>query len=358
MTPEKNSGTKDFDPNDVGLEGTLFGLPEVSPEDADVIVFPVPWDTTTSYRPGTSKAPKAIVDASAQIDFYLPDIADTTSIKYAVSDKLDHLSDLNDEMRPKAETVINTLSEGKELEDPKLLEEINAASEQVNQQVQEVCGELLDQKKTVVLLGGDHSTPLGFMRALAERYSEFGVLHIDAHADLRDAYEGFTYSHASIMRNATKIPQITKFVQVGIRDYCEAEVKYAESLGGRVKMFTSEAIADNQAEGATWSDLVDEIVFNLPQNVYISFDIDGLKQEYCPSTGTPVPGGLEYEQALYLLKQVVKSGKTIIGADLNEVGYDPNNEWDAVVGMRLLFRLCTSAACSQGKLKRKNGVRL
>ena len=205
----------------------------------------------------------------------------------------------------------------------------------------------------VALLGGDHSTPLGLMQALATKYDNFGILQIDAHADLRDAYEGFEFSHASIMFNALKIPQISKLVQVGIRDYCEAEANLIKNSNGRVVTFFDQAIKEKQYEGASWANVCDEIIKQLPDNVYISFDIDGLDPKLCPHTGTPVAGGFEFAEIVFLIKRVVASGKKIISFDLVEVacGDVENEEWDANVGARMLFKLCNWMGVSQGKLK-------
>jgi agmatinase len=197
----------------------------------------------------------------------------------------------------------------------------------------------------VGLVGGDHSTPLGFMEALAEKHSEFGILQIDAHCDLRKAYEGFEFSHASIMYNALKLRQVKKLVQVGIRDWCEEENNYIRSSKGRVVTFFDHAMKRSLYEGTSWKSLCDKIVSQLPKNVYVSFDIDGLDPKLCPSTGTPVPGGLEFEQAVYLIEQVVRKGKKIIGFDLNEVAPGAD-EWNGNVGARMLYKMCNLAAAS------------
>src|SRR5690606_4529172 len=111
--------------------------------------------------------------------------------------------------------------------------------------------------------------------SLASQYSDFGILHFDAHMDLRKAYEGFTYSHASIMYNAIQIPQISKLVQVGIRDFCEQEVDVVKS-SSKVKVFTDADLKKAQFEGKTWQQQVDEIISLLPEHVAVSFDIDAL----------------------------------------------------------------------------------
>jgi agmatinase len=222
----------------------------------------------------------------------------------------------------------------------KSLKEINEGSEFLNNWVFERTKELMDSGKLVALLGGDHSTPLGYFKAIADRHGEFGILQIDAHCDLRKAYEGFNYSHASIMYNALEeIPQLTKIVQVGIRDYCEEEVDYINTHKNRVVAYFDKDIKERQYEGETWKTIVDEMIAQLPAKVYISFDIDGLDPKLCPHTGTPVQGGFETEQVFYLFKKLLQSGRKFVGFDLNEVGVS-HDEWDENVGARCLFKMC------------------
>ncbi|WP_293088196.1 arginase family protein [Moorena sp. SIO3H5] len=165
--------------------------------------------------------------------------------------------------------------------------EIYNPSSTLNHWVYTQALELLEQGKLVGVVGGDHSVPLGLMQALAQKHEEYGILQIDAHADLRQAYEGFTYSHASIMYNALKLPQISRLVQVGIRDVCEAEMAMVNS-DSRVVMFDDWQLKANAYEGITWAAQCHKIISNLPDQVYISFDIDGLNPSYCPHTSTPV----------------------------------------------------------------------
>jgi agmatinase len=198
----------------------------------------------------------------------------------------------------------------------------------------------LARGKIVGVVGGDHSTPFGCIQAYAEKYPGLGVLHLDAHADLRDAYEGFTWSHASIMFNVmTRVPGVKKLVQVGIRDFGEAEHDFITRSDGRVKTFYDAALKAGQFAGLPWRDEVDRIVRELPQHVYLSFDVDGLDPTLCPHTGTPVPGGLSFAQACALIEGVVRAGKRIVGFDLNEVAPGPDDEWDANVGARLLYKM-------------------
>jgi agmatinase len=228
----------------------------------------------------------------------------------------------------------------------KTLKEINQGSLFLNDWVYEQTTALMNAGKLVGLLGGDHSTPFGYFKAIADKYSDFGILQIDAHCDLRNAYEGFNFSHASIMYNALeKIPGLKKLVQVGIRDYCEEELDYINNSNGRVVSFFDKNIKTRQYEGETWKSIVDEIVNTLPQQVFISFDIDGLDPKLCPHTGTPVQGGFETEQVFYLLHKVHLSGRKIVGFDLNEVGVS-HNEWDENVGARVLYKLCNLLTAS------------
>jgi agmatinase len=219
----------------------------------------------------------------------------------------------------------------------KLLAAINQECQSVNQWLFEQTQAALKQGKKVAVIGGDHSVPLGYLQALATQYSDFGILHIDAHSDLRDAYEGFQFSHASIMFNALKIPQITKLVQVGIRDLCQDEVDLVRHSGGRVSAYYDPMLKQKLYAGTTWLELCKQIVAELPQQVYVSFDVDGLDPKLCPNTGTPVPGGLELEQVFCLFREVVNSGRSLIGFDVCEVG---NGEWDGNVGARSVYKLC------------------
>jgi agmatinase len=167
--------------------------------------------------------------------------------------------------------------------------------------------------------------------------------------DLREAYEGFTYSHASIFWNVLQRKGITQLTQVGIRDYCEAEALFAKELAGRVAVFFDQQLQEQAFQGISWQEQCTRIIATLPEKVYISFDIDALDPKLCPNTGTPVPGGLSLPQALYLIKQLVSGGRTIIGFDLNEVG-GLGCTWDGNVGARVLYKLCNWLGRSNGRI--------
>jgi agmatinase len=250
-----------------------------------------------------------------------------------------------------AQEIIEAQENGEDISKNKSLtkdlEIINLACRKLHDEVREKSLEWMAKGKKVVLLGGDHSTPLGYYEALSKIHSNFGILHIDAHMDFRIAYEGFTYSHASIMYNALKIDAISQMVQVGIRDFCEEEVNVFHQNKDRVEVYSNQKMQNNFFEGKNWKQQCDEIISKLPQKVCVSFDIDGLEAWYCPTTGTPVPGGLSFDMASYLINQLANSGKEIIGFDLVEVAPNENDDWDGNVGARLLLTLCGAMLKSQ-----------
>lgn len=333
---------KRFDPSATGVKnGRYFGFP-YSLEEAETVVYPVCWDVTTSYGGGASKGPDAILDASPQLDFFDFDYPSAWENRIGTHPG-NALCKENDRWRSEALRVIAALESGDDISRHRtVLEKINAACRGVNDRTKEDTSALLSQGKKVVLLGGDHSCPLGYMEALAEKHGSFGILHIDAHADLRQAYEGFEYSHASIMYNALQLPQVTKLVQVGIRDVSPGEIDRITGSDGRICLWDDYSTGRKLFEGGNWAAICRDIVSCLPEKVYVSFDIDGLDPSLCPGTGTPVPGGLGFQQASFLLSCLKESGREIIGADLCEVCPSAaDNEWDANVGARILYKLCS-----------------
>ena len=311
-----------YNPSDVGkVNGNLFGLP-FDYDSAQIIIFGVPWEVTVSYRPGTASAPQQILDASPQLDLYdfdrphgwkrgiyMPPIDPDTIAK-------------NNYYRQQAALIIDRLEQGQSLSsEPDLtgvLADINKAGEDLNSWLFDRTQTAMQAGKKVGVIGGDHSVPLGYMQALAKRYADFGILH------------------ASIMFNALKIPQISKLVQVGIRDVSEVEINEIEKSQGRAVAYYDSLIKQQLYAGSNWLSICQEAIAHLPQQVYISFDVDGLDPKLCPETGTPVPGGLELEQAFCLCREVIKSGRDIIGFDVCEVG---NAEWDGNVGARIVYKL-------------------
>lgn len=340
-----------FNPNGSGIEGNLFGLP-FTPQTAELVIIPVPWEVTVSYHGGASLGPAAILNASLQVDLFLKDIPDAWKLGISMLPVPKSMEQESSRLRElSTQYLIRLEKDGTIQPGEPLLQKINESCENLNIYVKSTVTKLIREGKMVALLGGDHSIPLGYLRALPNFYARFGVLQIDAHADLRKSYQGFTYSHASIMYNALKIPAINRLVQVGIRDLCEEESEIIDRARGRIVTFYDEDIKSAVYAGKTWDTICDKIVEVLPENVYISFDIDGLDPKLCPNTGTPVAGGLEFYQVIHLLKRIVVAGKRIIGFDLNEVAPAMDNDWDANVGARLLYQLANWMAVSRGRLR-------
>jgi agmatinase len=339
----KASKIKSFDPNSpADPNAQVYGLPFTCAE-ADIVLVPVPWEVTTSYGGGTSRGPAAIREASFQVDLFNPEFPGLWKRGVAMDEIPADLRKQSDHLKKQAALVMETLTgsatEKQKAKAAKALALINAECAVMNTWVEKRCAYWMDQGKLVGLIGGDHSTPLGLFKAQAKRHKRFGILHIDAHLDLRIAYEGFTFSHASIMHNALGIPQLERVVSVGIRDFCAQENEVFLKSKDRVRIVRSADLRALQYEGATWKEQCELIIAALPEKVHISFDIDGLDPMLCPNTGTPVPGGLQFEEATYLLSRLAKR-RTIIGFDLVEVSPGKHDEWDANVGARMLWHLC------------------
>jgi len=345
----KSEKIKNYNPNDIGnTNAGMFGLP-FTQDECEIVLLPVPWEVTVSYGGGTAKGPQAIFDASYQVDMYDPFVKDAWKMGIYYDKPEKSIRSKSHALRLKAEKIIDDLSVGKK-PNLKVIDEINRECRKLNELVKLKCLHFLNQNKTLGLLGGDHSTPLGMMQALAENFGDFGILQIDAHADLRNAYEGFEFSHASIMFNALKIKEVKKLVQVGIRDYCDEELQVINHSKGRVHTFFDRDIKQAQYIGENWSNTCDKIIAALPDKVYLSFDIDGLDPKLCPHTGTPVAGGFETEHVLMLLEKAVMAGKKFIAFDINEVTPGPKgDDWDANVAARLLYRIANLVAYSQGR---------
>lgn len=324
-------------------DGGIFGLP-FTEEDAKIIIQPIPWEVTTSYGGGTALAPQSILEASHQLDLFDINFKNAYQNGYYLKEVSQKLFEKNQALKTKAQKIIQKNELGQELtaKEHSDLEEINQSSSQLNQDIYQQTQEILKGEKFPALLGGDHSTPFGQIQAVMEKHPKASILHVDAHHDLRRAYQGFTHSHASIFYNVMESNWAPKkLVQVGIRDFCEEEYSYSQNDPRQVCFYDSQ-IQEKIFQGQSWQSLCEEIVSQLSDDVYISCDIDGLSPDFCPNTGTPVPGGLSYQQFVYLLKTLHTQKKRIIGFDLVEVAPDPKqvSEFDSNVGARILFQLC------------------
>lgn len=335
-----------FDPDSPGIaNGNFFGLP-CDINDSSLVIIAVPWDVTVSYGSGAAAGPEAMINASLQIDLF--DLHNPEGWKKGIATIPPQKSmyEKNEKLRRQALKVIKHLEKGGSEDDNEIaanIEAVNVGCEEMNEYVRSVSEGLLAAGKKVCIAGGDHSTPLGLIQALGERFPKFGILHIDAHADLRKAYEGFGYSHASVMYNVLNTCEsVSSLVQVGVRDLCSEERELALA-DDRITQFDDYMLNAEKFHGRNWVSVCADIIERLPHNVYISFDIDGLSPDNCPGTGTPVPGGLSFHEAVYLVGKVRESGREIIGFDLCEVAPGETGEFDANVGARVLFKLCNIA---------------
>lgn len=325
----------DFDPDSPAAGDGFFGLPH-TPEEAGVVVVPVPWEATCSYRRGTAAAPRAILEASGQVDLHDAETGSPWRAGLAMEPVDERIAQADAEAGPDARRVI--AAGGPETDELKeACRRVDAASEMVNEIVRGRTEAILDRGAIPAILGGDHSVPFGAIAAAAARHPGLGVLHVDAHADLRESFEGFTWSHASIFHNVLyRIDGIERLVQVGIRDLGEREHALAEAEP-RLDTWLESRVGWLLAGGEPWIRICNRMIEPLPEEIWLSVDVDGLDPSLCPSTGTPVPGGLSWREMLVLLRVVGESGRRIVGFDLCEV--TPGTEWDAIVGARLLYKM-------------------
>ncbi len=339
-----------FDPDAAAKPGSgIFGL-LCTREESRIVLIPVPFDATTSYGGGASLGPQAILEASSQVDLYDHQFGRVYERGIFMEDIHEGIAWLSRRARDIARPIIEGGgADPADTDAAAALAEVNRASERVNEFVDRRVRAALAEGKVPGIVGGDHSTPFAAIRACAETAGPegLGVLQIDAHMDLRESFEGFMWSHASIMWNVLNlVPRVTRLVQVGIRDFGEGELKVVKESGGRVATHFDLDWFTRLARGERLEALCDDAVDALPRDVYVSFDIDGLDPSLCPHTGTPVPGGLPFNAAAMLLKALRDSGRKVAGFDLNEVTPDPSgeNQWDANVGARVLYKMCGCAA--------------
>ena len=336
-----------IDPNAAAVsDGGLYGLPS-EPENAQFQVFGVPFEATTSFRMGTARGPAAIFGASHQVELFDFEFAKPYEAGIAWMGELAEFEELNlqgsalalevRELRAKEEQT------GEQVQ-AKLVR-INEIGVKVNRRVHALASAALALHKTPVFLGGDHSIPFGAWQAAAENHPGFGLLQFDAHADLRAAYEGFTWSHASVVNNALReIDGLQRVVQVGIRDICDEELSLIAACEDRVRTLFDR---DWVSAGSSQRERARDHIAALPDQIWISFDIDALDPTLCPNTGTPVPGGLDWQGIGIWLSEIAGSGKRVIGIDLVEVAPGSSRPvgtgWDEIVAARLLYRLIGAA---------------
>lgn len=337
-----------FDPEGTfGENSSLFGLPK-DMEEASLKILPIAWEVTTSFRRGTSQGPSAIFEASKQMDLYHPYWRKTyeKGIHWDAT-CLEKSLTLNNEFSPQAQKIISLLESNGEVSSD-LFNYVNEGSNKLNDFVYNSSINALTQNYTPALVGGDHSTPYGLIQALTEKYKgDFTIVHFDAHFDLRDAYQGFTHSHASIMKNVLDLPSTPKILQLGLRDFSESEILMAQE---KTQFLLDLEFQQMKSKGTALNDIFKTTFQGLSENIYVSFDIDGLTPEFCPSTGTPVPGGFTFSEATAALRHFNETGHKLIGFDLVETSPNPTEKsigLDEIFASRLLYELSCFALSSR-----------
>lgn len=332
-----------FDPSGAAdLSLGIFGLP-FPREQSALVVIPVPFEATVSYGVGTGRGPEAVRTASAQVDLLDRRFGDVWKSGIHLEDARREFAEWGERARQLAAPIISR--GGAEAGDSEVIAEIDDLGSRAAELVEKRVAAALAEGRIPCVLGGEHAVSLGALRACGAHHGEIGILQIDAHMDLRRAFEGFRYSHASVMLNALEeVPSVSRLVQVGIRDFCAEEVEFAQARADQVVTHYDDDMFDPASRGESYGDMCRRIVEDLPESVYVTFDIDGLDPSLCPHTGTPVPGGLGFREASTLLETLARSGRKIVGCDLVEVAPgEDGSEWDANVGARMLFRLCMAA---------------
>jgi len=294
-----------FNPNGVGVKGSLFGLP-FSSDEADIVIIPVPWDVTVSYGEGTALAPQHVLEASSQIDYEIPGKSKLYETKVALSEIPEMWLSKDEDLRPLAADYIDWLEQGQNPEEAeemsKRLIKINAECAQLMDYVEQVTLDWKAHGKKTILLGGDHSAP----------------------------------PHASIMHNVLQEHAEVKLVQVGIRDYCEEERLKIEGEPNRIITFFDNTLKKERFEGISWQAQCDRIIAALPQYVYISIDIDVIDPAFAPATGNPEPGGLTSREFIYLISRINKM-INLKAIDLVEINPDKDKgELTVKLGAKIL----------------------
>ncbi len=258
---------------------------------AGIVIVPVPYDMTSTWMKGSDNGPKALLEASKQLEWY--DI----------------------------ETNTEVFRQGIFTASPVSLK---SPPESAIMEIQKRIKPFADQNKFLVILGGEHSISLAPVIALKEKFPDMSVLQLDAHADLRPAYEGSSYNHACVM---ARIKQYCPIVQVGIRSMDKEEKKYTK----RSRIYYAEEIYNQ-------SNWIDDAIQQLTEDVYVTIDLDVLDPAIMPSTGTPEPGGLYWYQLLKFLKKVAQN-KNIVGFDVVELCPQKSNKSPDFIAAKLVYKL-------------------
>lgn len=318
--------------------------------DAPIVLVSAPWAVTSAAGQGAVYTPDAIIDASTHLSLY--DVVSNTSIdgKVATAEVDYDLQESSLQLGGDAAKVVAHIEDGGALTGDyfaRKVVRINLGFRDMHRSVGKRVFRFASKGKIVGVVGGDHSVAFGAVRSISSVYPQMGVLFIDAHSDLRPSGKIFDYSHLSVARNIVdEIPAVSKLVQVGVRDMSREEMDFAQNHP-KITMFCHEKLTAERFSGRSWGEVCDDVVAQLPDKVYISFDIDALSPECCPHTKRPVAGGMTFDEAVCLINRVAESGREIVGFDLTEIVPVMESGVDAAVGARMLVKLCAAALCSK-----------
>ncbi|MDO8663502.1 MAG: agmatinase [Candidatus Wildermuthbacteria bacterium] len=269
----------------------FLGLDEQNYQNSKVVIFPVPYSSTTYWKSGTKDGPQAIIDASRHIELY----------------------DIETKKDPSKEGIFTL----------EFLEPSKNSPEETIGRIKSVMDKLLADGKFPVMLGGEHSIALGAITAFKEKFADFSVLQIDAHTDLRDEFEGTKFHHACVMKRVKDTG--LSITRVGVRSMSEEEAEYIKN-----KKIKNIFLAPELPIG--------EIISTLKENVYLTFDLDALDPSIMPAVGTPEPGGLGWYETLNLIKEVARKRK-IIGADVVELDPIPGFAAPDFLAAKLVYKI-------------------
>lgn len=330
---------------DTVIDGGYYFCDNTPTDKADVVIISTPWSVTSDFGRGATYTPDAIIEASVKSGIYdalsgvsLAGRISTVEINYDIQELSEHLGREAERVKHYGADASSLMTEHY----ARKVAHIDEGFATMQQSTYEEVKRYAEQGKCVAVIGGDHSVAYGAVKAIAECHGGVGVLFIDAHADFCQG-EPFRFTHRSIARNIIEdISLVERLVAVGVRDISPEEALSIES-SPKSEIFLAERLASERFEGRSWGELCREIVERLPQQVYISFDIDALKIEFCHNTNAPVPGGMTFDEVIYLINSVVESGRKIVGFDISEIV--PNLEYtmDATVGARLLSKMIVAA---------------
>ena len=330
----------------VGDGGYYFG-DKTLPEDADVVVVSAPWSVTSDFGRGATYTPDAVIDASVRSNNLYDVVSGLSLEKRVATAEIDYnIQESSEHLGREAERIAHSIVGRKVAVGEfvaRKIAHINEGFADMQASIYKQVKHWSQQDKRVAVIGGDHSVALGAVKALAECNEGLGVLFIDAHADFIREGEIYQYSHRSIARNIVEeIPAVSKLVEVGVRDVNKGEATELFA-NEKVKTFFAEEVAARRFEGESWGNLCREIVSQLPEKVYVSFDIDALKIEFCNNTNAPTPGGMTFDEVMYLINSVVESGREIVGFDISEVVSTLDDDMDAIVAARALAKMSVAA---------------